>query len=99
MGHLLENVFYLELIRRGYEVYIGKVDVYEIDFIAVSQTETIYYQVALTVRDQLTLERELRPLRAVSDHFPKFIITMDEDMALNYDGIRVINAVAFLLGN
>lgn len=99
LGHLLENVIYLELIRRGYEVYIGKVDAYEIDFIAASQTETIYYQVALTVRDQLTLERELRPLRAVSDHFPKFIITMDEDMALNYDGIRVINAVAFLLGD
>lgn len=97
LGHLLENVVYLELLRRGFEVFIGKVDQYEVDFIAVSQSETIYYQVALTVRNQETLDRELRALRAVPDHFPKIIITLDEDMELNYDGIRIINAIDFLL--
>lgn len=97
LGHLLENVVYLELLRRGFEVFIGKVDQYEVDFIAVSQSETIYYQVALTVRNQETLDRELRALRAVPDHFPKIIITLDEDMERNYDGIRVINAIDFLL--
>lgn len=97
LGHLLENVVYFELIRRGYEVYIGKIDTYEIDFIAINPTETIYYQVALTIRDQATLERELRPLRAVPDYFPKFIITLDDDLALNYDGIQVVNAIDFLL--
>ena len=88
---------YFELLRRGYDVYIGKVDAYEIDFIAVSQTETLYYQVALTVKDKETLERELRPLRAVSDHFPKCILTLDDEMEVNYDGIRIINAIDFLL--
>ncbi len=97
LGHLLENVVYFELLRRGYDVYIGKVDAYEIDFIAVSQTETLYYQVALTVKDKETLERELRPLRAVSDHFPKCILTLDDEMEVNYDGIRIINAIDFLL--
>lgn len=97
LGHLLENVVYFELLRRGYDVYIGKVDAYEIDFIAVSQTETLYYQVALTVKDKETLERELRPLRAVSDHFPKCILTLDDEMEINYDGIRIINAIDFLL--
>ena len=98
LGHLLENVVYLELLRRGYRVYIGKVDTHEIDFIAVSQTETLYYQVALTVKDKATLDRELRPLRAVNDHYPKWILTLDDDMAVSYDGIRVINAIDFLLG-
>lgn len=95
-GHLLENVIYLELIRRGYEVYIGKIDNYEIDFVAVSQLETVYYQVAYTVREPETLERELRPLRLVPDHFPKVIITMDDDLERNFDGIRVVNAIDFL---
>lgn len=97
LGHLLENVVYLELLRRGYDVYIGKIDAYEIDFIAVSQKETLYYQVAFTVKDKETLERELRPLRAVSDHYPKYIITLDDDIEISYDGIRVINAIDFLL--
>ena len=96
-GHLLENVIYLELIRRGYEVYIGKIDNYEIDFVAVSQSETIYYQIAYTVREPETLERELRPLRLVPDHFPKVIITLDDDLERNFDGIRVINAIEFLI--
>ncbi len=98
LGHILENVVYLELIRRGYSVYIGKVDALEIDFIAVSPTETSYYQVAYTVKDPETLSRELRPLRAVNDHYPKFVLTLDDDIEVSYDGIRVINALDFLLG-
>lgn len=97
LGHILENVVFLELKRRGYELYVGKVDAYEIDFVAVSPVETLYYQVAYTVSDQETLERELRPLKMVPDHFPKFIITMDEVHERSYDGIKVIYALDFLM--
>lgn len=78
-GHILENVVYLELLRRGYDVYVGKIDNYEVDFVAQNHKGTIYYQVALTVRDEKTLQRELRPLQAIRDHYPKVILTMDED--------------------
>lgn len=97
LGHILENVVFLELKRRGYELYVGKVDAYEIDFVAVSPVETLYYQVAYTVSDQETLERELRPLKMVPDHFPKFIITMDEVNERSYDGIKLIYALDFLM--
>lgn len=97
-GHLLENVVYLELFRRGYAVYIGKVGTTEIDFVAQRGAETVYYQVAATLRSPETLERELRPLRAISDNYPKFIITLDDDPAADFAGIRTINAMDFLLG-
>ncbi len=97
-GHLLENVVYLELFRRGYAVFIGKVGTAEIDFVAQRGAETAYYQVAATLRSPDTLERELRPLRAISDDYPKFIITLDDDPATDYAGIRTINAMDFLLG-
>lgn len=97
LGHILENVVFLELKRRGYELYVGKVDAFEIDFVAVSPVETLYYQVAYTVSDQETLERELRPLKMVPDHFPKFIITMDEVYERSYDGIKLIYALDFLM--
>lgn len=97
-GHILENVVYLELLRRGYDVYVGKIDNYEVDFVAQNHKGTIYYQVALTVRDEKTLQRELRPLQAIRDHYPKVILTMDEDPKIQYDGIRRINARDWLLG-
>ncbi len=97
-GHILENVVYLELLRRGYDVYVGKIDNYEVDFVAQNHRGTIYYQVALTVRDEKTLQRELRPLQAIRDHYPKVILTMDEDPEIQYDGIRRINARDWLLG-
>lgn len=97
-GHILENVVYLELLRRGYDVYVGKIDNYEVDFVAQNHKGTIYYQVALTVRDEKTLQRELRPLQAIHDHYPKVILTMDEDPEIQYDGIRRINARDWLLG-
>lgn len=98
MGHILENIIYLELLRRGYDVYVGKVDGFEVDFVAQSSKGTVYYQVALTVRDEKTLERELRPLMAIRDHYPKFILSLDEDPEVQYDGIRRVNARDWLLG-
>ena len=88
---------YLELLRRGYDVYIGKVNSFEVDFVAQGRAGVVYYQVALTVRDESTLERELRPLRLIRDHYPKILLTMDEDPEAQYDGIRRINARDWLL--
>lgn len=98
VGHILENVVYLELLRRGYDVYVGKVDEFEVDFVAQNNRGTAYFQVALTVRDEKTLERELRPLLSIRDHYPKVILTLDEDPEVQYDGIRRINARDWLLG-
>jgi len=97
-GHILENVVYLELLRRGYDVYVGKVDEFEVDFVAQNRKGTTYFQVALSVRDEKNLERELRPLQAIKDHYPKVILTMDDDPEVHYDGIRRINARDWLLG-
>lgn len=97
-GHILENIVYLELIRRGYDVYVGKVDEFEVDFVAQNGRGTVYYQVALTVRDEKTLERELRPLQLIRDHYPKYILTLDDDPEAQYEGIRRINARDWLLG-
>ena len=98
MGRILENVVYLELLRRGYEVYVGKVDEYEVDFVAQNSKGTMYFQVALTVRDEKTLERELRVLEAVKDHYPKYLLTLDDDPEMQYNGIRRINVRDWLLG-
>ena len=97
-GHILENVVYLELLRRGYEVFVGKIDSFEVDFVAQDHRGIIYYQVALTTHDENTLKRELRPLQAIKDHYPKIILTMDEEPEEQYDGIRRINARDWLLG-
>lgn len=97
-GHILENVIYLELLRRGYNVYVGKIDTFEVDFVAQNRKGTAYFQVALTARDEKTLERELRPLQAIRDHYPKVLLTMDEDPEAQYDGIRRLNARDWLLG-
>ena len=97
-GHILENIVYLELLRRGYDVYVGKVDEFEVDFVAQNSKGTKYFQVALSVRDEKTLARELRPLQAIKDHYPKVILTMDDDPEVHYDGIRRINARDWLLG-
>ena len=83
---------YLELLRNGYDVYVGKIDEFEIDFVSQKGKETLYYQVALTVRGENTLKRELRPLTAVKDRYPKFVLTLDDDPEMQYDGIRIMNA-------
>lgn len=97
-GRILENIVYLELLRRGYDVYVGKVDEFEVDFVAQNGKGTTYFQVALSVRDEKTLERELRSLRAIKDHYPKILLTMDDDPEVHYDGIRRMNARDWLLG-
>ena len=97
-GRILENIVYLELLRRGYDVYVGKVDEFEVDFVAQNGKGTTYFQVALSVRDEKTLERELRSLRAIKDHYPKILLTMDDDPEVHYDGIRRINARDWLVG-
>lgn len=97
MGHILENIVYLELLRRGYRVYVGKVDDLEIDFVAENQDGLKYFQVSLTVRDAKVLERELRSLQRTGDHYPKYLITMDMDLSSDYDGITKINVIDWLL--
>lgn len=96
-GHVLENVVYLELLRRGYEVYVGKVDELEIDFVAINSKGIEYYQVAETTRDENTLTRELKPLQNVRDNFPKYILTMDVDPDTTFDGIIKMNVLDWLL--
>ncbi len=97
-GHILENIVYLELLRRGYEVYIGKVDSAEVDFIAIGDEGEEYYQVAYTVidADGKTLERELAPLDAIRDHNPKYLLTMDYGPTVSHNGIRQINVLDWL---
>ena len=97
MGHVLENIVYLELLRRGYKVYVGKVDDLEIDFVAENRDGLKYFQVALTTRDDKVLERELKSLQKTGDHYPKYLITFDMDMEADYNGITKINIVDWLL--
>lgn len=99
MGHILENIIYLELLRRGYEVHIGKVGTAEVDFIAINEEGEEYYQVAYTVNDAegKTLTRELTPLEKIQDHNPKYLITMDFVPLTSHNGIKQINALEWLL--
>lgn len=96
-GHILENLVYLELLRRGYEVMIGKIGTLEVDFVASKADEKIYCQVSATILDERTLERELRPLRSIPDNHPKYILTMDEVIVAEYSGIQIKNIIDFFL--
>ena len=87
---------YLELIRRNNQVWIGKVNQFEVDFIVRNNDGyTQYIQVSQTVQDKATLERELKPLNMISDHFEKLLITMDYDTG-TYNGIKKVNAIDWL---
>ncbi len=97
VGHILENIVYLELIRRGYKVYTGKIGEKEVDFVAENKEGFTYFQVAYTTRDTETLDRELNSLKNINDHYPKFILTMDIDPEVDYDGIRKMNVLDWLL--
>jgi predicted AAA+ superfamily ATPase len=96
-GRLLENIVFLELLRRGGELSIGKIDDKEIDFIVQKGDLREYYQVALTVRDEETLEREMRSLRVLKDSYPKYLLTMDDDPPSDDNGIRKINVLDWLI--
>lgn len=99
LGHILENIIYLELLRKGYEIHIGKVGTTEIDFVAINDEGEEYYQVAYTVNDAegKTLARELAPLENIKDHNPKHLITMDFVPLTSHNGIKQINALEWLL--
>ncbi|MBQ7759511.1 MAG: ATP-binding protein [Acidaminococcaceae bacterium] len=96
-GRILENIVYLELLRRGYNVYVGKVGDLEVDFVAMNRDGLVYYQVAATVRDEDTLKRELKSLQAINDSYPKIILTLDKDPEADYNGIRRMNALDWLM--
>lgn len=96
-GHILENVVFLELIRRNHNVYIGKTDSLEVDFVAVKMQEVTYYQVAATVLDYATLEREIRALKNINDNFPKILLTLDKTPTTYHDGIKQQNVLDWLL--
>lgn len=97
-GHILENIVYLELRRQGYKVFIGKVDDGEIDFVIFKGNETIYCQVAESIKDKAVFDREMKPLKAVKDYNKRVVITTDYDVNEYYDGIKHINIFDFLLG-
>ncbi len=98
LGHLIENIVYLELLRRGYKVSIGKLAEKEVDFVAQNTEGLTYFQVAASVLDENTQRRELEPLRKIPDHHPKLLLTLDEVGAgSNYDGIRQINLIDWLM--
>ena len=96
-GHILENIVYLELLRRGYDVTIGKIGSLEVDFVATKTNETVYYQVSATIMDEKTRERELKSLKSIQDNYPKYVLTMDETIFNDYEGIKVKNIIDFLL--
>lgn len=95
-GSSYENLIYIELLRRGYEVYIGKYDDIEIDFIAIKPNEKIYYQVSRSILDEKVEEREKKSLLAINDNYRKIILTMDNVKNKQLDGIDVINIIDFL---
>ncbi len=96
-GHILENVVYLELIRRNYNVYVGKIGEKEVDFVAQKGDIIEYYQVAETVRGEETLNRELSALMAIPDNNPKYILTRDDNPPINHNGIYQLNVLDFLI--
>ena len=97
LGFSLENVVYLELLRRGYRVSVGKVKDMQVDFVARKDDRTEYYQVTANMTDENTFEREKRPLRLIADNYPKTILTLDRFTLGNYEGIEVRNAADWLM--
>ena len=94
---LLENVVYLELLRRGYDVYVGKYNDLEIDFVAEKQDERVYFQVAQEIRDEKTMEREYENLLKIQDNYPKYVLSTQDLAAGNYKGIKSIHIADWLL--
>ena len=97
-GRILENEVYLELLHRKKKVYVGKMDNLEVDFVVIDEDGITYYQVAATVRDEKTLKRELLPLQQINDLYPKYLLTLDEDPVADYNGIKRMNALKWMMG-
>lgn len=96
-GHILENIVFLELLRRDYTVYVGKTDRYEVDFIAEKPNDKLYIQVTESMSSDETRNRELRPLKNISDNYEKIVLSMDRNFIQSYDGIRSYNLIDWLL--
>ncbi|MDY3107932.1 MAG: ATP-binding protein [Succinivibrio sp.] len=98
-GHVLENIVYLELLRRGYDVAIGKIDNLEIDFIAQKADEKLYIQVTDDMSISSVTQRELAPLKKVKDNYPKFVLALNLGLETNYDGIKILNVIDWLVAS
>lgn len=98
-GHILENIVYLELLRRGNKVYVGQLEDSEVDFVAIDSSAVSYFQIAASTLDEETLKRELAPFKKISDNYPKYLLTLDEVFgSANYEGIQKMNVLDWLLG-
>lgn len=98
IGHILENIVYLELLRRGYRVFVGHIEDGEVDFVAETKQGLMYVQVSATTLDEAVLKRELAPLQKISDNYPKILLTLDEVFATaDYNGIKKRNVLEWLL--
>lgn len=98
-GHVLENIVYLELLRRGYDVAIGKIDNLEIDFIAQKSDEKLYIQVTDDMSISSVTQRELAPLKKVKDNYPKIVLALNLGLETNYDGIKILNVIDWLVAS
>ena len=96
-GHILENVVYLELLRRGYDLAVGKVDNTEVDFIATKYNEKMYIQVTESLQGEEVRSRELAPLEKIRDNYEKIVLSMDIDSGTTYNGIKALNIINWLL--
>ena len=97
-GRILENVVFLELKRKGFQVFVGKAGTEEIDFVCKKGGWTEYFQVALSTKEEAVLTRELKPLLSLKDHYPKYLLTLDEEPESDIEGIRKLNALTWLAG-
>ena len=98
IGHILENIVYLELKRRYKNVYVGEIDSGEVDFVSVNDNKYEYYQVSATTLDENTLKRELAPFGKIKDNYPKYLLTLDDVFSnADYNGVQKINVLEWLL--
>ena len=97
-GHVLENIVFFELLRRGYDVAIGKIDNSEIDFIATNANEKIYFQVTETMMSEDVRRRELTPLQKVRENYEKIVLSLDPGLETSYGGIKSKNLIDWLIG-
>lgn len=97
-GHVLETIVFFELLRRGYDVAIGKIDNSEIDFIATSANEKIYFQVTETMMSEDVRRRELTPLQKVRENYEKIVLSLDPSLETSYEGIKSKNLIDWLIG-
>ena len=96
-GHDLENIVYFELLRRGFDVSIGKIGNMEVDFVATNKTNRIYIQVTESMTDEIVRKRELTPLQKISDNYEKIVLSLNQGMDSSYDGIKSINIIDWLM--